>query len=73
MKIGNIVTVALLTAVPVLLTMIIGAVTEPVTFMDRILVITLAIGTSINVYVILAILGIIFAISHVAQDDLKEN
>ncbi len=73
MKMRVITTIALLTAIPVLIAILIGAVTGPVTFMERIIVIIITGGISITAVVTFLILAIVTAIDDLSQDDLKEN
>lgn len=73
MKIREMTTVALLTAIPVLIIAIIWVITGPVTFMDRIIVIIIAGGISLTAIVMFAILAIVTAISNISLEDLKEN
>ncbi len=73
MKMRKITTIALLTAIPVLIAILIGEVTGPITFMDRIIVIIIAGGISITAIVTFLILAIVTVIDDLSWDDLKEN
>lgn len=64
-------TIAMITAIPIILSTIIWAVTRPITFDDRINVIILACEMSVAILVILCILAVVTVISRI--NDMEEN
>lgn len=64
-------TIAMITAIPTMLTTIIWVLTRPVSFDDRINVIILASVMSVTALIILSILAIVTVISKI--DDMEEN